>query len=76
MARKSVSKINIFFESLSYDISSESPQMDVISLVATMGGNLGLFLGVSLLSVGELITTLIELISLIFRQTKVNLLKV
>ncbi len=59
---KSVAKLSIFYDSLSYTISIESPQMDIVSLVSQIGGNLGLFMGVCLFSLGEMVITLIELI--------------
>jgi hypothetical protein len=59
--KKSFARISVFYESLSYTISQEAPQLDVFSLIANMGGNLGLFLGVSFFSLCEIITTLIEL---------------
>jgi hypothetical protein len=60
-AEKSFARISVFYESLSYTISQEAPQLDVFSLIANIGGNLGLFLGVSFFSLCEIITTLIEL---------------
>ena len=51
----SFSKVNIFYESLSYVLTTESPKMDIISLLASIGGNLGLFLGVSVFSLRETI---------------------
>ena len=60
-ALESVASVNIFYESLSYTISTESPQLDIIGLLASIGGNLGLFLGVSLLSVCELFEVLIKI---------------
>ena len=59
---KSVVKLNIFYDSLSYTNYEESPQWDIITLVASIGGNLGLFLGVCMFSLGELLVTFIELI--------------
>ena len=60
-ASKSVVSVNIFYESLSYKITTESPKMDLVSLLASIGGNLGLFLGVSLFSLCEMIQVLIEI---------------
>jgi hypothetical protein len=60
-AKESVVRVNIFYDSLSYTMSTESPKMDVVSLLSNIGGNLGLFLGVSLISVCELIEALIEI---------------
>jgi hypothetical protein len=59
--KESVVRINIFYDSLSYTLSTESPKMDVVSLLSNIGGNLGLFLGVSLISLCELIEALIEI---------------
>jgi len=45
MAQKSFVGLNIFYKSLSYEISTESPQLTVITLIANIGGHLGLFMG-------------------------------
>ena len=58
--RESIAKVNIFYDSLSFIESKESPQMDGVSLLGSIGGNLGLFLGVSLFSICELIEIVIE----------------
>ena len=60
-AAKSVVKVNIFYESMSYELSRESPKMDIVSLLASIGGNLGLFLGVSVFSLCEIIEVVIEI---------------
>ena len=60
-AKQSVSYINIYYDSLSYKLSYESPQMSVVSLLASIGGNLSLFLGVSVFSLSELIEIFIEI---------------
>ena len=70
---QSIVKLNVFYDSLSYKISEESPQMDIVSLISQIGGNLGLFMGVCLFSLGEIIITLIELIlQKISSSNKVN----
>ena len=60
-ARDSVVSVSIYYDSLSYTVSTESAKMNVVDLLAAIGGNLGLFLGVSLLSVCELIEVLFEI---------------
>jgi hypothetical protein len=60
-ATESFVSLSIFYESLSYSITTESPQMDWISLLGSIGGNLGLFLGVSFFSLCELVEVLIEI---------------
>ena len=61
MQLNSITLVNIFYGSLSYTESTEAPQMDGITLLGTIGGHMGLFLGVSLLTVGELISLCIEI---------------
>jgi hypothetical protein len=61
VAKQSVARVVIFYESLSYKLSEETPQWLLSNLIASIGGNLGLFLGVSSFSICEIITTLIEL---------------
>ena len=51
----------IFYDSLSFELSTEYPKMDVISLLAAIGGTCGLFLGVSILSICEIVECLIEI---------------
>jgi hypothetical protein len=60
-AEKSFVYARIFYESQSYTLSTESPKIDWVSLLANIGGTLGLFLGVSALSACELIEVLIEI---------------
>ena len=60
-AEKSIINANIFYDSLSYKESTESPQMDIVSLLASIGGNLGLFLGVSVFSLCEIVEVIIEI---------------
>jgi hypothetical protein len=59
--QKSVVRVFVYYDSLSYTLSDESPQIDLVSLIANIGGNLGLFLGVSLFSVWEIVITLWEI---------------
>jgi hypothetical protein len=61
MVKRSVVRVYVYYETLSYMQSDEAPQIDIISLIANIGGNLGLFLGVSLFSVWEIVITLLEI---------------
>ena len=58
---KSVVTVKLYYGSLSYTLTSESPQMDLVSLLASIGGNLSLFLGVSAFSLFEIVEVLIEI---------------
>jgi hypothetical protein len=60
--QKNFVNFNIFYKSLSYEVSYELPQTNFIWLIANIGGYLSLFLGVSLFSFVELIQLVIELI--------------
>jgi hypothetical protein len=71
-ASRSVVKVNIFYESLSYTTTKESPQWDIVNLIATVGGNLGLFLGLSLFSMGEILITFFELTFFCIAKKKIN----
>ena len=59
-ARQSIVKLNVYYDTLSYTTSEDFPQWDIISLIASIGGNLGLFLGVCMFSLVEIVTTLLE----------------
>ena len=60
-AEKSFVNVYVYYESLNYAESSETPQMNVGQLLASIGGNLGLFLGVSVFSLCEIVEVLIEI---------------
>ena len=57
----SIARIYVFYDSLSYTISEESPALDIPTLIANLGGLLGLFLSGNFFTICEIITTLIEL---------------
>ena len=63
-AKQSVIHLSIFSDTLSYTLSTESPAMDLVSLFASIGGNLGLFLNLSFLSFGEFFVILVEILYL------------
>ena len=59
-ARESVVGLIVFYGNLDYVYSTESAKIDVVGLLATIGGNLGLFLGVSILSICDLVDLLMH----------------
>ena len=59
-AKQNFVYLYLCYNSLSYTRSTETPVMDVVSLMANIGGTLGLFLGLSMLHVCELMDVLIE----------------
>ena len=60
-ARESFARVFIFYDSLSYTQTTESPQMNAVSLLGSIGGNLSLFLGVSFFSLCEIFEVAIEM---------------
>ena len=60
-AKQSVAHLFVYYDTLSFTQIDEAPQIDLVTLIANIGGNLGLFLGVSLFSLCEIITTLLEI---------------
>jgi hypothetical protein len=61
IAKKSFVTFQLYYSTNSFTLSSETPSMDIVGLLANIGGTLGLFLGVSLLHFCELIEVLIEI---------------
>lgn len=57
---KSVAKVNIYYDKLGYQLITEIETMTNLDLVANIGGMLGLFMGMSLLSFIELFEMIIE----------------
>ncbi len=51
----------VSYESLSYEIASQLANMDVVLLLSNIGGTLGLFLGISVLSLCEIVEVFLEL---------------
>jgi hypothetical protein len=58
--KESLVSVNVFYDNFAYTLTKESPQWDAISLLGSIGGNLGLFLGVSVFSISELIVLAID----------------
>ena len=65
-ARDSVIKVNLYYDSLSYELSTESPKMNLVDLLASIGGNLGLFMGMSLMSFSEILEVILEIVIIKF----------
>jgi hypothetical protein len=54
MAAKSIVRLAISYDSLAYDIIEETVKLKLVDLIASIGGNLSLFLGMSLFSIFEI----------------------
>ena len=60
-AKQSMLRIYVFYDPLSYTQMTEHPNMNRVTLLANMGGNLSLFLGISALSLFECVEVMLEL---------------
>ena len=58
----SIIKFNIYYDSLAYKITTESKAMDMVALLSNIGGTLGLFLGVSVLTIVELLDIALQVL--------------
>ena len=54
--------LNFYYSSTEYTYISQSPQMTLINLLSNMGGSLGMFLGMSVFSLIELLEIIIKFI--------------
>jgi hypothetical protein len=62
-----------YYDSLSFMSSEDTPSMDIVAFLGNIGGTLGLFLGISVLSVCECIHVIVEsciLVKYRFKQAK------
>jgi amiloride-sensitive sodium channel subunit alpha/amiloride-sensitive sodium channel subunit gamma len=60
--KQSTLAINVYYDDLKYTVIEESASMDLITLIAGMGGTLGLFIGVSFLSFVEIFEILVRIL--------------
>lgn len=61
-------KMNIFYDDLVFTVSNELPAIRVQDELAKIGGQFGLFIGISFLSMVELLEILFEIIILLFNH--------
>jgi hypothetical protein len=59
---------NVYYGNLQYTVIDQIAQMNVFDLISNIGGNLGLFIGISFLSFAELIELLVEIICIILKK--------
>lgn len=60
--KKRVLELKIYYSKLSYLSLTESPKTSIIDLFSNIGGTLGLYVGVSLLSLVEIVEILVEVL--------------
>ena len=55
-----IARVTVYYDTSVYEYASEFPSMDGTALLGNLGGNLGLFLGMSVLSIIEILEVFIE----------------
>jgi hypothetical protein len=71
VAKHSVARLTVFSDTLAYTESTESPKMDLVSLLANIGGHMGLFLNIGFFSLCEIFTVVLE-VFFVFREKSVQ----
>ena len=67
--KESILFLNIYYDDLSYTKIDQNPKMLTVDLVSNMGGLLGLFIGISFLSFGELFEVFFEIVFILFDKS-------
>jgi hypothetical protein len=62
---ENIVSFKIYYENLQYTVIDQIAQMNEFDLISNIGGNLGLFIGISFLSFAELIELFVEIICII-----------
>lgn len=70
--RRNILAINVYYATMSYQSISESEKMNYVDLISTVGGTLGLFLGMSFLSFFEFIDLILHIIWTLVRTLRNN----
>lgn len=75
-ARKNMLAVKIFYEDLSYTYIEETPVWTELTLISSFGGQLGLFVGISLLSFVEIFELIIKVIILKYKEFQAKSVKI
>ena len=69
--KQSVYMVSIYFEDLKYTLISQQAKTNLMDLVSSIGGSLGLFLGASFLSLIDIIQILIQILFILIDKNRV-----
>ena len=72
MLKKSVARLQINYQEMMQTFITEYPKMQAADLVSSVGGILGLFLGLSFLSFIEIIDFLVQFINILVKSVKIS----
>jgi hypothetical protein len=73
--KENILAVNVYFEALESTTIDEGKQMEMVDLIAGIGGTLGLFLGISVLSLFEVVEILLEILLSKTKKQKSNKIK-
>ena len=68
--RTSVLSVNVYYKDLSYTVIGQQAKTEIVDLISNVGGNLGVFIGMSLLSLVEILEILFVLLSSLFQISR------
>ena len=68
--KNSFTSISVYYDDLSYTAITEDAKMSQVDLVSNLGGLLGLFIGLSFLSFGEILEAFFEIVFILFEKKK------
>jgi hypothetical protein len=60
--------IYVYYKELKYTLISQQPKTEIFDLISKIGGILGLFMGISFMSLIEILEILFEIMSIIFLE--------
>jgi len=63
--------LNVYYDNLEYTSIEQVSKMELQDLISNIGGNLGLFIGISFLSFAEIIEILIEVLIFLINKNKI-----
>ena len=69
-AREKLLMLNVFYTDIAYTHISEWPKWNVVMLLSNFGGQLGLFVGMSMLSFLEFVDLFFKIIFYFFKKRK------
>ena len=69
--KQSIAAIRIYYNDLKYTFVTQIPKMNILDLLANVGGQLGLFIGISFLSFVEIFDAIFRVIFILFEKSDI-----
>jgi hypothetical protein len=68
--KQSIINLNVFYDRLSFAEITEKPSFHFVDLISNVGGTFGLFIGISLLSLLEVVEIIYEMLFISFKKSR------